>query len=755
MDIRCERCATEYELDESQVPDAGLPIKCATCGHVFKVFKPAPPSATLRLTRDGAVSLLPCPDEGTLEQWIKETRIIASDEISFDGATWERLRDIPEVAGMFPPPAPPVPPMIPTPVALPSLDLGEKTPSLHGMTLGAGLPSLSLPMETLSDVPKLNLPSLSLPADGTLPSLPKLDLPSLSLPTEPPKFESKSALKAAPAADTARTVQVKSLTSDQIATAKGEAPKSAKPAEAGVTLPSLNLEPPPTAQPVSAPRAAPKETSPVVTGTSKPVAKGEEKKSEKKADSKKDAAKQSGKATNETDLEVAAFKKQGQGGRIAAIALGGAAVLGGVGYVAWQRMQGAVPETAKASFEKGRSLYLTDTRANFAAAEAAFQDAIKQAGSAPYAAPYAGLAELHAAWGEPLFAKGSALLKQWEEKQEAAKKDPENKELAQAVAALGTEANAVNKEVSDHLRLAQEFAEKAIAIDRENVAARRALLDVFRVTNAEQKAQAQIATLQQLKATDPETNAHVAVVAGSEETLTASVQANPQFVRAYVWLADLHQKAKKEAELASDWNAVLQVAPQHEAATEALAALKPAQPPAETKPEETKPETKKPQKVAEAKPEEKKPVEPKAAEKTPEVRTAESKPAEKPEPSPVAAINVDSVLGQADKLFEKGKFQKALELYEKAAAARPTSAEAHFGVGLSQQSLNKLDAAIASFRKTLELSPRFGDAMISLAETLKAKGQGKEAAKYYRQYLDYFPKGEYASAAKQNVDALK
>src|SRR5262249_31760514 len=159
-------------------------------------------------------------------------------------------------------------------------------------------------------------------------------------------------------------------------------------------------------------------------------------------------------------------------------------------------------------------------------------------------------------------------LRKWEEKQDAAKKDPENKALAQEVAALGTEANAVNKEASDHLRLAQEFAEKAIAIDRENVAARRALLDVFRITNAEPKAQAQVATLQQLKAADPETNAHVAVASGDEQNLTASVQANPQFVRAYVWLADLHQKAKKEAEAANDWNAVLKAAPQHEAATE-------------------------------------------------------------------------------------------------------------------------------------------------------------------------------------------
>src|ERR1700687_4044156 len=39
MDVRCERCKTEYEFDESRVTEAGIAVQCTTCGHVFKVKK--------------------------------------------------------------------------------------------------------------------------------------------------------------------------------------------------------------------------------------------------------------------------------------------------------------------------------------------------------------------------------------------------------------------------------------------------------------------------------------------------------------------------------------------------------------------------------------------------------------------------------------------------------------------------------------------------------------------------------------------
>src|SRR5262245_46764723 len=37
MDVRCERCLTVYEFDDSQVGEGGVTVKCMQCGNLFKV----------------------------------------------------------------------------------------------------------------------------------------------------------------------------------------------------------------------------------------------------------------------------------------------------------------------------------------------------------------------------------------------------------------------------------------------------------------------------------------------------------------------------------------------------------------------------------------------------------------------------------------------------------------------------------------------------------------------------------------------
>ncbi len=39
MDVRCEKCQTEYELDESRLKPTGVTVKCTHCGHMFKIRK--------------------------------------------------------------------------------------------------------------------------------------------------------------------------------------------------------------------------------------------------------------------------------------------------------------------------------------------------------------------------------------------------------------------------------------------------------------------------------------------------------------------------------------------------------------------------------------------------------------------------------------------------------------------------------------------------------------------------------------------
>lgn len=44
MDVTCDRCGTEYEFEEALVSTRGTTVKCTHCGHLFKVYKPEAPA---------------------------------------------------------------------------------------------------------------------------------------------------------------------------------------------------------------------------------------------------------------------------------------------------------------------------------------------------------------------------------------------------------------------------------------------------------------------------------------------------------------------------------------------------------------------------------------------------------------------------------------------------------------------------------------------------------------------------------------
>ena len=116
MEVRCERCGTSYALDAARLGEGGARVRCARCGHVFLIQRPAPgaePSATpgeaaaappLRREwkvrgRDGAVSTF--RELTTLQRWIVERKLGRDDEIGLDGENWKRLGSIPDLAPFF------------------------------------------------------------------------------------------------------------------------------------------------------------------------------------------------------------------------------------------------------------------------------------------------------------------------------------------------------------------------------------------------------------------------------------------------------------------------------------------------------------------------------------------------------------------------------------------------------------------------------------------------------------------------------
>src|SRR5690348_11108219 len=149
MDVRCEKCQTEYELDESRLKPGGVTVKCTNCGHMFKIRKrsatnvgvaagataaappaPAVPAPAAERPKapsqggDGAPRAATdlgsgpnaerqwlirlangeqrsCRELATLQQWIVAGVVTRESLISRSGKTWKRLGDIGELGQYF------------------------------------------------------------------------------------------------------------------------------------------------------------------------------------------------------------------------------------------------------------------------------------------------------------------------------------------------------------------------------------------------------------------------------------------------------------------------------------------------------------------------------------------------------------------------------------------------------------------------------------------------------------------------------
>ena len=108
MDVRCDRCHTEYEFDEARLTEAGVAVRCTSCGNVFRVSRPPAMAAPIDLERprqwkvrrnDGQVYAL--KDLPELQRWIVERRVSRDDEVSLSGEAWRKLGGMPELASFF------------------------------------------------------------------------------------------------------------------------------------------------------------------------------------------------------------------------------------------------------------------------------------------------------------------------------------------------------------------------------------------------------------------------------------------------------------------------------------------------------------------------------------------------------------------------------------------------------------------------------------------------------------------------------
>jgi len=124
MDVRCDRCQTEYELDESRLTDAGVAVKCTNCGNVFKVKRVSVPPGVaaphvLGESHAAVAPVLGAPaprvwnvqrydgstltlnDLTELQRAVVERQVAPDDGVSISGGAWHTLGSIPELASFF------------------------------------------------------------------------------------------------------------------------------------------------------------------------------------------------------------------------------------------------------------------------------------------------------------------------------------------------------------------------------------------------------------------------------------------------------------------------------------------------------------------------------------------------------------------------------------------------------------------------------------------------------------------------------
>jgi predicted Zn finger-like uncharacterized protein len=116
MDVRCDRCQTEYELDDASVAENGASVQCTTCGHTFVVAGRGKAAGTPAPVPQSDRSATPTPswmltteegkthrfrDSQTLQKWVVERRVTRADRVCPPGGTWRRLGDVDELRPFF------------------------------------------------------------------------------------------------------------------------------------------------------------------------------------------------------------------------------------------------------------------------------------------------------------------------------------------------------------------------------------------------------------------------------------------------------------------------------------------------------------------------------------------------------------------------------------------------------------------------------------------------------------------------------
>ena len=112
MDVRCDRCQTEYELDDESLAGGGASVQCTSCGHTFVVGRdrggvtpgpvptPGPTTSSWMLTtEEGKTHRF--RDPTTLQKWVVERRVGRTDRVCPPGGAGDAWGTLDELRPFF------------------------------------------------------------------------------------------------------------------------------------------------------------------------------------------------------------------------------------------------------------------------------------------------------------------------------------------------------------------------------------------------------------------------------------------------------------------------------------------------------------------------------------------------------------------------------------------------------------------------------------------------------------------------------
>ena len=753
MDVKCEKCNTEYSLDETLVSPSGTSVRCTTCNNIFKAFPSsvdAGSSQTWILHQAGGATF-PFDRMGTLQDWINTGKVSPNDQLSRGDGTLKRLSDIAEMKSFF------------DAAQMARASRSNVIPVAAGFP---GAPEKSAHMSTIKIQPYAQMKA----SDESVVRSQQVSSPAKitsKVDTIPPPPMNPTAKSGAVSSAWAAT-QVQGHSPDIVSTSV---------IAQGATLPQMNMPDISEMQTmkasasqasVSVQSATPRNRNvdlDTLAGTPQPTAHEHmfsqipASQPEQTWESGTDVQVDAGPAWAEKDLLLptavedefvkARPKSKRKTGRWIAlfVVLG---LIGGAFYlfmyqkeVLERTLGDAVSKPDLDRYEtffiKGRENFLLDTEAAFVQADREYHQVL--ALQEHHALTLAALAEMNAVWAQYL-------------------RDQEIDLRTDAVIEKSTdlrEAEKLNRTTRKKIAEAVRWADQALLSDPKLPEAHLAKADLDRLLGDMPAAELELAKGHSAK--NKAALGYVAALINIEKGVSAvqiqkelgDVVSSKPMLRALYRLARVDAESGENELAKKSINKILELNAKHSQARDLLARIDSgnkvlllldnlSNESSDTDNDDAK------DIASEAS------AQPLILAETSKQKHARIDDSNK---EPVKGRSTDAMLVRAKRLQENNRAGEAMKIYKKVLDSLPSNIDALSGLGYCYMDRGAGGQAIALFRRALNINGAFAPALIGTALTYKRQGQKNQALKWFKKYLAMHPNSKHSAMARANVKQLE